>query len=224
MTEGRRVTANTSLTSGATNNFVVSDFTDTGGNSLTASDAVVVTSYLHENDATFRRTGDPDADSTFEINVDIESRTGAGERTEVTHIVNDVAGIEVKEDSSSAQDVTLIGVHLDASKIFVEQSNDLTNGSELKRTTGARGQEETIYELVMDSDANLIRRHDPDDDGTFEVDATVQSYTGSQVVRELYLPMKDESGRTNAEMETALSNDSGSANDYQIYGSIGISL
>lgn len=224
MTEGQRCTANASLTSGATNEFTVSDFTTTDGTSLSASDAVVVTSVLHGNDLTYRRIGDPDSDGTFEINQDIESRTGAGERTELTHIVTDVAGIEVKEDASTSQEVTLIGVRIDASKVFVEQQENVSNGSDLKRTTGARGQEETIYELVMSDDANLVRRHDPNDDGTFELDTTVESYTGSQVVRELYLPMKDESGRSNAEMETALNNDSGSNSNYMLLGSIGVSL
>lgn len=228
MTEGQRVTATASLdaTGGADpdQNITPSDFTATDGTVLGTSDTVIVTGYIHENDATFNRIGDPDADSTFEINVAIESRTGAGERTDVTHVLTDVAGIEAVNDAGSAQEVTFTGVRVDAAKVFVEQNDAVADAGEVTRTTGARGQEETIYELVMSTDANLARRSDANDDGTFETDATVDSFTGAQVRRELMLPMKDTSGRTNPEMETALVNDSGGTGDYMIAGSIGVSL
>lgn len=231
MTEGQRVSATVNPdASGGTDpdiEVTVSDFSTTDGTSLGTSDAVIVTGYIHETGATFNRIGDPNADSTFEINVPIESRSGGGERTDVTHVVTNVAGIEVvNDDVGTDQHVTLTGVRVDASKVFVEQNDAVANGGEVSRTTGARGQEETIYELVLSNDANLVRRSDANDDGTFETDATVDSFTTvtGQVRRELMLPMKDESGRTNPEMETALVNDSGGTGDYMIAGSIGVSL
>lgn len=229
MTEGQRVTAVVSPdASGGTDpdkTVTVGDFTTTDGTSLTSSDAVIVTGYIHETDVTFNRLGDPDSDSTFEISVGIESRTGAGERTDVHHVVTDVAGIEVvNDDSGTAQDVALYGARVDASKVFVEQSAGVAAGSELARTTGSRGQEETIYEAVISGAADLIRRVDANDDGTFELAATVESgWDSADVKRELGLSMHDESGRTNAQMETALQAVS-SSRDLMLAGTIGVSL
>lgn len=223
MPAGQRVTANASLTSGGSNTFTAGDFSTVDGTGLSSSDAVVVSGYIHGDSVSINRVGDPDSDSTFEIDIAIESRTGAGERTDVTHVVTDVAGLKVSEDASTSQEVTLYGVRVDASKVFVEQSASVSGGSEVARTTGSRGQHETIYELAFSDAADLIRRHDPNDDGTFELAATVESYSGADVIREAMLPMSDESGRSNAEMETALQA-SGGSRDLLIAGSVGVSL
>lgn len=229
MTAGQRVSATVNPdASGGTDpdkTVTAGDFTASDGTALGASDAVIVTGYLHESDVTFNRLGDPDGDGTFEISVGIESRTGAGERTDIHHVVTDVAGIEVvNDDTGAGQHVTLYGVRVDATKVFVVQAAGVAGGSEIARTTGARGQEETLYEAVMSGAADLIRRHDPNDDNTFELDATVETgWDSADVKRELGLAMKDESGRTNAEMETALQA-SGGARDLMLAGSIGVEL
>lgn len=221
MTVGQRVTAHVSLGSGGSATLTATDFSTTDGTALGSSDAVVITGYVHENDVTIRRVGDPDGDGVFEIGVDIESRTGAGERADVHHVATDVAGLEVVEAAAAAQEVLVYGVRLDADKVFVEQGAGVTAGAEIVRTPSARGQTETIYELVAGGgDALLRRRHDPDDDGVFELDAAVATIS-SEVLREAGIGMSDASGRANPQMETALEA-SGGARDLMLLGTIGL--
>lgn len=224
MPEGQRARAAVSLSGSGSQTVTVGDFETTDATGLGSSDAVILTGYLHASDATFNRVGDPDADGTFEINVAIESRTGAGDRSDVHHVVTDVAGIEVVEDSGSAQDVLLYGQRVSASQVFVEQSAGVADGNEVVRTVGSRGQEETVHEAALSGAADLIRRHDPDDDGTFEIDAAVETgWDSADVKRELGLAMSDASGRSNPEMETALQA-AGGSRDLLLAGSVGVSL
>lgn len=221
MTEGNLAIATQNIASAGTYNFTPSDFTASDGTTLGSSDAVLIRSIVHGNDVTINRTGDPNADTTFEINEQITSRSGGGEYHSATHVVTDVAGIEIVNDAGSAQDVTLIAEHVPASLVFVEQAQGVADASELSRTTASRGSDETIVEVVTSADADLDRRYDANDDGTFEVDVNVDSYIGSNVVTETWLSSVDAAGRSNAAMQTALVNVSGGTGDYMLLGTIG---
>lgn len=221
MAEGNLAIATQNIASAGTYNFTVSDFTASDGTALGASDAVLIRSIFHGNDVTINRTGDPDDDSTFEINEQIDARSGAGERHSDTLIATDVAGVEVVNDAGSAQDVTMIAESVPASLVFVEQAAAVADASEVNRTTASRGSDETVIELLTSADADLDRRYDANDDGTFEIDVNVDSYVGSNVVTETWLSGVDAAGRSNAAMQTALVNTSGGTGDYMLLGTIG---
>jgi len=210
----------TGLASASSYNFLPSDFTMANGNSVTSSDAVIVRSVLHGDDVTINRTGDPDDDTTFEINEQITSRSGGGEYHSATHPVTDVAGIEVLNDGASAQDIVVLAEFAESVDVFTEQVDALADAGELTRTTASRGTDESILELVMGADADLDRRYDANDDGAFEIDQNVASYAGQNVVTETWLNSVDTSGRTNAAFENALVNTSGGPADMMIIGTV----
>lgn len=220
MSYGQLAVASATISGAATNNFTPSDFTDVDGSAVSSGDAILVRSVVHEDDVTISRTGDPDQDSTFEINLQIGSRSGAGERHSDTLVTTQYAGIEVVNDGASSQEVFLVGEHAPASDVFVEQADGLADASELVRTTASRGTEESVLEVAMGGDAELIRRYDPNDDGTYEFDAIVETYTGTNVVTETWLSSVDAGGRTNPAMQTAVNNVSGGTADYVIIGTV----
>lgn len=210
----------TGVASGNSYNFTPSDFTMANGNAVQSGDAVIVRSVLHGNDITINRTGDPNADTTFEINEQITSRSGGGEYHSATHPVTDVAGLEVVNDAGSSQDIVVLAEFAESVDVFTEAASGLANGSELTRTTASRGTDESILELVVGAAADLDRRYDANDDGTFEVDQNVASYASATVVTETWLNSVDTSGRTNAAFENALVNTSGGTADYMLIGTI----
>jgi methylmalonyl-CoA mutase cobalamin-binding subunit len=210
----------TGIASASAHNFTPSDFTMANGNAVQSGDAVIIRSVLHGDDVTINRTVDPDADGTFEINEQITSRAGGGEFHSATHPVTQDAGIEVLNDGASAQDVVVIAEFAESVDVFVESVDALSDSSELTRTTASRGTDESILELVVGADADLDRRYDADDDGTFEIDQNVASYAGQNVVTGVWLSSVDTSGRTNAAFQNALVNTSGGAADYAIIGTI----
>jgi hypothetical protein len=210
----------TGVASGNGYNFTPSDFTMANGSAVQSGDAVIVRSIPHSNDVTINRTGDPDADTTFEINEQITSRSGGGEYHSATHPVTDVAGIEVVNDAGSAQDIVVIAEFAESVDVFTEQADGLADAGELTRTTASRGTDESILELVIGADADLDRRYDANDDGTFEVDQNVASYVGQNVVTETWLNSVDVSGRSNAAFQNALVNVSGGTADYMLIGTV----
>lgn len=210
----------TGLASATGANFTPSDFTMANGNAVTSGDAIIVRSILHSDDVTINRTGDPNADTVFEISEQITSRSGGGEYHSATHPVTDVAGIEVFNDATSSQDVVVIGEFAERVNVFVEQAAGVANAAEVSRTTASRGSDESIVELVMSADADLDRRYDANDDGTFEIDQNVASYVGQNVVTETWLNSVDVSGRTNAAFQNALVNVSGGTADLMLIGTI----
>jgi len=210
----------TGLSSSGTYNFTPSDFTMADGTSVSSSDAVIIRSIIHGNNVTINRTGDPNSDSTFEINEQVTSRSGGGEYHSATHPVTNVAGIEIVNEHSSSQDIVVIAEYVDTADVFVEQSAGVADTNELTRTTSSRGTDETILEIVTSGDADLDRRYDANDDGTFEIDQNVATYTGSNVITETWLNSVDVLGRTNPAFQNALVNISGSANDMMIIGTI----
>jgi hypothetical protein len=213
--------ANVSIASSSTTRIDGSDFTTTSDESLAASDPVFVRSVIHEDDVTINRMSDPNTDGTFELVEQIESRTGGGERHSDTLLVyDDQASLQLVNDSDGVQDITLIGEYVDPTTVFVESATGVSDGSELTRGTGSHDSEEAVLEVATSGDAELVRRYDPDDDGTFELDATVDTLLTGTVVTETWLPSVDVSGRTNVAMETALRNVSGSTNDMLIIGTI----
>lgn len=210
----------TGVSSGGTYNFTPSDFTMADGNSVTSSDAVIIRSIIHGNDITINRTGDPNADGTFEINQQVTSRSGGGEYHSATHPVTSEAGIEIVNDHSSSQDLVVIAEYADSVNIFVEQAAGIADTNELTRTTASRGTDESILELVTTGAADLNRRYDANDDGTYEIDQKVTSYSSGTVVTETWLNSVDVFGRTNPAFQNALINTSGSNNDMMIIGTI----
>lgn len=218
---GQTTIANVTLAGSGSANITRSDFTATDGTALGAGDAVLVRSVIHGNDATINRIGDADtATAGFEINEQIASRTGAGERHSDSLIVTDLAGLQVVDDSGAGQDVVLIGEHVNAASVFVEMATGLANGSELTRTTAARGTDESVIELVAGGSADLVRRYDANDDAAFEIANTVDALAGGTVLTETWLSSVDISGRTNPAMQTGLVNTSGATADYLIAGTV----
>lgn len=197
-------------------------FGSTRGRGDLSDAAIVVNSYYHENDANFNRIGDPDGDETFEINQEIEARTGGGERGDVTHIITSTAGIEVVNQAASQQSVVFHGTVVDPEKVFVEQAAGVADTNEVTRDCPIREQN-TINEVVTTGEADLIRRKDFDDDGTDEVDALINDIGSATVDRELKLQMKTERFRENREDQIAIQADGGSR-DMMLLGSIGVEL
>lgn len=220
MSYGQIAIANQNIASAGTYNFTPSDFTMADGNSVGSTDAVLIRSVLHGDDITINRTGDPDQDSTFEINEQITSRSGAGEYHSATHPATQYAGVEVVNDAGSAQDVVVLAEYAESVDVFVEQASAVADAGELTRTTASRGSDESILEVVVGAAADLDRRFDANDDGTFEIDLNVDTFTGADVVTETWLNSVDVSGRSNAAWETALVNGSGGTADYMLIGTI----
>jgi hypothetical protein len=211
----------TGLASASAKNFTPSDFTLSDGTAVTSSDALFVRSIMHEDDVTINRTGDPNADGTFEINEQIISRSGEGEIHSATNPITSDAGIEVLNDGSVAQGIVVIAEYADAANVFVEQVESLADAAELTRTTASRGSDETILELVIGgAPAEVERKYDPDDDGTFEIKPYVSVYSSPTVVTETLLHSVDVAGRTNPAFENAIVNESGSPADFMIIGTI----
>lgn len=224
MTAGRHaaVRADASLGNNGSEVFTETDFTHLDGTGVIASETIVVEQIAYDAACDVSRVGDPDEDSTFEINQTIGalSQGEASLHTGLTLLNGDFAHIEVADTSGSGANVYLLGRTIKAGGIFVEQNDAVADTNEVARTTGARAQEETVYELVMSGDATLHYREDVNDDGTFEFDAQVASFTGGQVRLEEHVQLFDLSGRSNAESELALQANGGSR-DLMILGTIG---
>jgi hypothetical protein len=213
--------ASTSVGSSGTYIFDPSDFTARDGTTLGQNEAVYIRTIIHESDITINRVSDPNSDSTFEIREQIESRTGGGERHSDTLVITGVeANLEIENPTGSAQDVTLIGEHVDSTNVFVETATDITDGSELTRTTPGHDIDESVLEIVAGGDCDVVRRYDSNDDGTYEFDATIDTIIGPDVQTETWLAHVDVSGRTNPAMQTALLNNSGGTADYMLIGTI----
>lgn len=217
---GQIAVGTANIASGATVNITPGDLTLASGDNLGIDNAGILRSILHSDDITISRTVDVDQDSTFEINEQITSRSGGGEYHSATHPITQYAGVEVTNDSASAQDIVFIAEYADTVDVFVESGAGIADGAEVTRTTASRATDESILELVVGGSADLDRRFDANDDGTFEVDQNVASYASQTVVSETWLNSVDVDGRTNPAFQNALVNTSGGPADYAIIGTI----
>lgn len=220
MTVGDLAVATASLGSGGTFNFTPGDFTTTDGTSLTDSAAVLARSIAHPDDIDVNRTGDPDDDGTFEINVTVESRTGADEAASESYLLTGQAGIEVSEQASTTQDIIVVAEQYRTGNVWVEQNDGVANTNEIARTVASRNSEETVIEAVRSAGSvNLARRADTDDDGTFEEDFTATTYGSAGVDTGLASYMVDHNS-SNPMMEIALVNQSGGQADLMLLGTV----
>lgn len=213
-----------SLAGNGSKNFTPSDFTSITGVPLSSGDAVIIRTIIFSNTVTINRTGDPDEDGTFEISVQYTSEASAGERHSENRIITQYAGLEMVDTSGSSNPVTVIGEKVDLDKVVVKQAQ-LSNGTTLRlQSIASRAWQASVYEIVHSTDYQLMRKHDPDDDGTFETDIIAESVTGAGVETGRWHLLLDRFDRNNREMWLGIYNNSGGSGDYMMFGTIGMAM
>lgn len=212
MAIGDMAVATGSVASGGTTGVSLADFTNEGGNALTSSDAVIVRSIISENSITLNRTGTG-------FSIPITSTTGAAEIHSQTLIFNDVAQLQIADESSSSQNFALFAEQIDPANIFVTENSDLSDAGTLSRLNSTDGQEEYVIETASSGQFTVSRLVDANDDGTAELSADVET-GATDTLTELWLASIQPSGRVNPLFETQITNTSGSSSSAIIIGTI----
>lgn len=232
MTLGQRAMAYVEVPGDSTWYITPGKFTTMDGTSLSDTDAVLVTGISAENEIILRRDIDIDGDGVRDMTVVIgryqNTSNGTGdETTDTTLAVTDNLGLEISNQSSSANGIVLYGRRIDPSKIFFEAGAGVADGSEITYSPGSGGQTETIHEIGGTYGSyNLYRRHDPDDDGTFEFDAEIvkQPGTSSNALKDTGMVLMSRPNRSNPLCEVAVRVNSFETEDVYMIGTIGGSV
>lgn len=213
-----RVLASYTISAGNSADVEISNFVRPSGRNLGGRDGVIVEHIIHEDDLSISRQGDWQGGGTYNISETITSRTSGGEMYGNVLPIKEGTALQFTNDASSSQDVVAIGQEVDGSDVFFEEANGLSNNSEVTRTITGGRESETVNEFVMGGSGDVIRRVDSNDNGTFDVNSTVETGLSGDVYINQNLKMFHWSGRSNPTMETALKNTSGSAGDFMIIG------
>lgn len=97
---------------------------------------------------------------------------------------------------------------------FQAESDDLGNGSDftIDPSNAGTGAVE-IHNIIHDGDCDVKYQIDPDGDSTFEIDVTIDSFTGAGISSANMIEL---SASNNDQL--VITNTSGSTNDYAVTG------